>query len=62
MSSVRWTDCFSDMAAAGMDLAVECGPGSVLAGLGKRIEPTVKVLNIFNLAGAHEAAKLVAKL
>ena len=62
VSSVRWTDCFSDMAAAGMDLAVECGPGSVLAGLGKRIDPAVKVLNIFNLAGAREAAKLVAKL
>jgi malonyl CoA-acyl carrier protein transacylase len=50
------------MAAAGMDLALECGPGSVLAGLGKRIEPAVKVLNIFDLAGAREVAKLVAKV
>lgn len=62
VSPVRWTDCFTDMAAAGMDLAVECGPGAVLAGLGKRIEPAVKVLNIFNLAGAREVAKLVAKV
>lgn len=62
VSSVRWTDCFTDMAAAGMDLALECGPGSVLAGLGKRIEPAVKVLNIFDLAGAREVAKLVAKV
>ena len=58
-SSVRWTDCFADMAAAGMDLAFECGPGTVLSGLAKRIVPESVVHSIFDLAGAQEAAKLL---
>lgn len=57
---VRWTDCFAGMAAAGMTAAFECGPGSVLAGLGKRIVPEVAVHGIFDLAGAREAATLFA--
>ena len=58
-SSVRWTDCFADMiAAGGMQDAFECGPGTVLAGLAKRMTPTCPVHNIFDLAGAAEAAKL----
>ena len=58
-SSVRWTDCFSDMiSAGGMQDAFECGPGTVLAGLAKRMTPTCPVYNIFDLAGAAEAAKL----
>lgn len=61
VSGVRWTDCFTGMAAAGMDLAFECGPGSVLAGLAKRIAPEVKVSHILDLAGAEEAAKLAAE-
>lgn len=58
VSSVRWTDCFAGMAAAGMKQAFECGPGTVLSGLGKRIAPEVAVHNIFDLAGARAAAKL----
>lgn len=57
-SSVRWTDCMADMISAGMETAFECGPGSVLAGLAKRMSPTVPVHSIFDLAGAQEAAKL----
>ena len=58
VSSVRWTDCFADMAAAGMTGGFECGPGTVLAGLAKRIVPEASVASIFDLAGAQEAAKL----
>ena len=58
VSSVRWTDCFADMAAAGMTAGFECGPGTVLAGLAKRIVPAAAVAGIFDLAGAQEAAKL----
>ncbi len=58
VSSVRWTDCFTGMVAAGMDSALECGPGTVLAGLGKRIASEVPIRGIFDLAGAQEAAKL----
>ena len=58
VSSVRWTDCFADMAAAGMSVGFECGPGTVLSGLSKRIVPEASVKSIFDLAGAQEAAKL----
>ena len=58
VSSVRWTDGVADMAAAGMTAGCECGPGTVLAGLVKRIAPEVPVASIFDLAGAQEAAKL----
>ncbi len=58
VSSVRWNDCFVGMAAAGMTNGFECGPGAVLAGLGKRIDPSISIQNIFDLAGAQEAAKL----
>ncbi len=61
VSSVRWTDCFADMVAAGMTVAGECGPGTVLAGLGKRIAPEVTVHGIFDLAGARDAATLFAE-
>jgi [acyl-carrier-protein] S-malonyltransferase len=59
VSSVRWTDSYAGMAAAGMTAACECGPGTVLAGLGKRIVPEAAVHSIFDLAGAQEAAKLL---
>ena len=58
VSSVRWTDGVADMAAAGMTSGCECGPGTVLAGLVKRIAPDVPIASIFDLAGAQEAAKL----
>lgn len=58
-SSVRWTDCFADMAAAGTTAGFECGPGTVLAGLAKRIVPDASIIGIFDLAGAQAAAKMV---
>ena len=58
VSSVRWTDGVADMVAAGMTSGCECGPGTVLAGLVKRIAPDVPIASIFDLAGAQEAAKL----
>jgi [acyl-carrier-protein] S-malonyltransferase len=57
-SSVRWADDFASMAASGLDQAFECGPGTVLAGLAKRITPTAPVAGIFDLASAREASKL----
>lgn len=60
VSAVRWTDCFAGMAAAGMTHGFECGPGTVLGGLAKRIVPESSVTSIFDLAGAREAAKLLS--
>jgi [acyl-carrier-protein] S-malonyltransferase len=40
--SVRWEETIQAMARAGVDEAYEVGPGNVLAGLLKRIAPTIK--------------------
>jgi len=41
--SVRWISCVRTLVENGVDEAVECGPGKVLAGLVKRIERGIKV-------------------
>lgn len=44
-STVRWTDCFSGMIALGIGEFFECGPGGILAGLAKRIDRSVSIIN-----------------
>ncbi len=44
--SVRWTECMQYLVAQGVEEAVECGPGRVLAGLMKRIDKSVSIFNI----------------
>ena len=58
--SVRWAECFADMVGAGMERAAECGPGTVLAGLAKRMNPTAPVASVGDLAGAAAAAAELA--
>jgi [acyl-carrier-protein] S-malonyltransferase len=58
-SPVRWADCVRTMLAAGVQTFIELGPGQVLAGLIRRIDPSVEVLNVGNAA---EAARVAAKL
>jgi [acyl-carrier-protein] S-malonyltransferase len=41
--SVRWEETVQAMSRAGIDEAYEVGPGAVLAGLNKRIAPTMKM-------------------
>jgi [acyl-carrier-protein] S-malonyltransferase len=56
---VRWAEIIQAMAASGVTHVVECGPGKVLAGLTKRIVPTLESLAIFDPASLQEAlAKL----
>lgn len=47
-SSVHWTQTIQKMAADGVEIFVEIGPGKVLAGLNKKIAPDAKVLNIYD--------------
>lgn len=42
-SPVRWVESVRRLASEGVDRAIEIGPGSVLAGLGKRIERSISV-------------------
>lgn len=50
VSSVLWEDCFSGAVALGVDESYECGPGAVLAGMAKRINPAAKVVSIAEFA------------
>ncbi len=49
-SSVHWTQTIQKMAADGVEIFVEIGPGKVLAGLNKKIVPEAKVFNVFDKA------------
>ena len=53
---VLWTNCVESIAASGVDLVVECGPGKVLNGLTKRINKTLQSASI------NDAASLAATL
>jgi [acyl-carrier-protein] S-malonyltransferase len=43
---VRWQESVENMVAAGVGTFIEIGPGKVLAGLIKRIDRSVKIINI----------------
>lgn len=60
-SPVRWAETIRKMAAEGVTHVVECGPGRVLAGLTKRIEPSLESIAIADAAGLEDAlARLTA--
>ena len=57
---VRWADIVRAMAADGVTLAIECGPGKVLAPMCRRIDPRVTGVSIFDpdsLRSALDAAR-----
>lgn len=45
-----WEDSIRNIVASGIDTFVEVGPGKVLSGLIKRIEPSAKLLNVEDMA------------
>ena len=47
-SSVHWTQTIENMVKNGVDPFVEFGPGKVLAGLNKKINPEVKTYNVYD--------------
>ena len=56
--AVRWVECVQAIQARGLQHIVECGPGKVLAGLCKRIDPALTALVVADpssLAETREA-------
>jgi len=57
-SPVRWEDVVKRLVAEGVTTCVELGPGSVLAGLIKKIDRSVTVVSVEDEAGLEAALKL----
>jgi [acyl-carrier-protein] S-malonyltransferase len=52
--AVRWVDCMQALKAAGAEVFVEVGPGKVLCGLLKQIDPELKSLNVEDAASLEK--------
>ena len=57
---VRWVECVQAIKARGLTTLVECGPGKVLAGLTKRIDPELTGLALFDTVSLQEIKGLLA--
>ncbi len=57
---VRWVEIVQAMRAQGVTHVFECGPGKVLAGIVKRIDPQTVVAPLFDPATLAEAKGLLA--
>jgi [acyl-carrier-protein] S-malonyltransferase len=52
--AVRWVDCMQALKSAGAEVFVEVGPGKVLCGLLKQIDPELKSLNVEDAASLEK--------
>ena len=59
-SPVRWEDVVRRLVAEGVTTCVELGPGSVLAGLIRKIDRSVRVLSIEDADGLNTALDLLS--
>jgi [acyl-carrier-protein] S-malonyltransferase len=57
---VRWVECVQAIKALGLTVLVECGPGKVLAGLAKRIDPELTGLPLFDPASLAAVKEMLA--
>jgi [acyl-carrier-protein] S-malonyltransferase len=57
---VRWVECIEKLKALGASHIVECGPGKVLAGLVRRIDPELASAAIYDPASLAQAKELLA--
>jgi len=53
--AVRWMDCERALIAAGAEVFVEVGPGKVLCGLLKQIDPALTWMNVEDPASLETA-------
>lgn len=60
--SVLWEDCVRNIVRSGIEGFVELGPGKVLAGLIKRIEPSVQTLGVEDSATLNKTVAGLQKL
>lgn len=52
-SSVHWTQTIQNMIKNGVDTFIEVGPGKVLAGLNKKIDPNITTYNVYDTASLN---------
>jgi [acyl-carrier-protein] S-malonyltransferase len=57
---VRWVECVQALKLRGVTHVIECGPGKVLAGLTKRIDPELVGASLFDVATLAEIRELLA--
>jgi [acyl-carrier-protein] S-malonyltransferase len=57
---VRWVECVQAIKARGVATIVECGPGKVLVGLVKRIDPELMGAPLFDPASLAEVKEMLA--
>jgi [acyl-carrier-protein] S-malonyltransferase len=57
---VRWVQCVQAIKARGLTTLVECGPGKVLAGMVKRIDPDLSGFAIYDPASLQEVKGMLA--
>jgi [acyl-carrier-protein] S-malonyltransferase len=57
--AVRWVECVQAIQARGVQHIVECGPGKVLAGLCKRIDPALTALVVADPSSLTETREVL---
>jgi [acyl-carrier-protein] S-malonyltransferase len=57
---VRWVECVQAIKARGISTLVECGPGKVLAGMVKRIDPELTGMALFDPVSLAEIKGILA--
>jgi [acyl-carrier-protein] S-malonyltransferase len=58
-SPVRWVETIRKMVGSGVTHIIECGPGKVLAGLTKRIDPSVQSIALADRASLEQALQAI---
>jgi [acyl-carrier-protein] S-malonyltransferase len=58
--AVRWVEVVQALRARGLGAVLECGPGKVLSGLVKRIDPELQSLTVMDPATLREGQALLA--
>lgn len=57
---VRWVECVQAIKALGLSTLIECGPGKVLAGMVKRIDPELTGAPLFDPASLVAVKEMLA--